>query len=69
MVLTSNEFGENLSFHSGECIFHMAEYIHGKKRRNNRKLSRLRILAQYQKTVKFFGVAKPTKIYKLAKQS
>jgi len=68
MVLTSTEFGENLAFHSGQCIFHMAEHINSKNRCNNRKLSWLRILAQYQKTVKFFGVAKPTKIYKLAKQ-
>jgi len=69
MVLTSTEFGEHLAFHSGQCIFHMAKHINSKNRCNNRKLSWLRILAQYQKTVKFFGVAKPTKIYKLAKQS
>jgi hypothetical protein len=69
MVLTSTEFVENLAFDSGECIFQIAEHINSKNRCNNRKLSWLRILAQYQKTVKFFGVAKPTKIYKLAKQS
>jgi len=68
-MLPSTEFGENLSFHSGECIFHMAEYINSKNRCNNRKLSWLRILSQYQKTAKFFGVAEPTKIYKPAKQS
>jgi len=68
MVLTRNEFWENLAFHSGECIFHMAEHINKKNRCNNRKLSWLRILAQYQKTVKVFGVTKPTKIYKLAKR-
>jgi len=69
MVLTSTEFGENLAFRSGGCIFHMAEHTNSKNRCNNRKLSWLRIPAQYQKTVKFFGVTKPTKNYKLAKQS
>jgi hypothetical protein len=53
-VLTRTEFGENLAFHSGECIFHIAEHINKKNRYNNSKLSWLRILAQYQKTVKFF---------------
>jgi hypothetical protein len=69
MVLTSTEYGEKLAFPFGEYIFHMAEHINSKNRCNNRKLSWLRILAQYQKTIKFFEVAKPTKIYKLAKQS
>jgi hypothetical protein len=58
MVLTSTEFGENLAFQSGQCIFHMGEHINSKNRCNNRKLSWLRILAQYQKTVKFFWSGK-----------
>jgi len=68
MVFTRTEFGENLAFHSDKCIFHMAEHINKKNRYNNRKLSWLRILARYQKTVQLLGVTEPTKIYKLAKQ-
>jgi hypothetical protein len=35
----STEFAENLTFHSGEYVFHKAEHINGKDRCNNRKLS------------------------------
>lgn len=39
VLLKSTEFGENLSFHSGEFIFHMAEHINSRNRWNNRNLS------------------------------
>jgi hypothetical protein len=68
-LFKSTEFGENLSFHSGKFIFHMAEHINSRNRWNNRNPSWLRILAQYQKNVNFFGVVENTTIFRLAKQS